>query len=293
LSIQQAIKQHTTQLILAVIALIFATTTAWLTFQFDRLKTKVAVLSSRALDPFFRRPTLFDQYATNLILIGEGGSGKTAILHALSGANEANPDVSTATVSTYTLVNEISIVANKQETRRLVRIYVDDYVGQNWPQGALNERVKVRQSVIQSSTLVIVVDIFAPGTKTAPAERQGKFQTSRIGKHLESYNDQAIQTLKVLMGTRAQVVLFINKIDLIYPLTDEIELAIKEEFYPLIEKLEDLRGVSLHIILGSATTGLGIVGYDQGSRQRKSLYKFVVDHAERVDPSLLKKASYG
>jgi hypothetical protein len=95
------------------------------------------------------------------------------------------------------------------------------------------------------------------------------------------------------MGSKAQVVLFINKMDLIYPLTDEAKDGVREAFRPIIERLEAIRGVEFHIIFGSATTGAGIVGYDWGSKGNKSLYKFAIDHAERIDPSLLDRVKYG
>jgi hypothetical protein len=292
-SFSDSLGNYASQLALSALSLLFATSTAWLKVRFDRLKAKVSVLSSRIFDPFFPRPNFFDQYATNLILIGEGGSGKTTILHALSGANEAKPDVATDTLSTYTLVNEISIEQDKEVTRRLIRIYTDDYVGQNWPQGAQNPRVKARQSVIKSSTMVIVVDVVEPGSKIAPPQRRDKFQANRVKQHLNSYNDQAIQTLSTLLGTNGQVVLFINKIDLIYPLTDDAKSAVTLAFSPLLKRLEEIRGVELHIILGSAATGMGIVGYDWANKGNKSLYKYVIDHAEKVDASLLEKAMHG
>jgi GTPase SAR1 family protein len=276
-----------------VVTILFGGLSAWLRIRLKRLKDKIGLLSSRVFDPFFLRPSHFDQYATNLILIGEGGSGKTTVVHALSGANEARPDVATAMMSTYTLVNEISIEAKGKITRRLVRIYIDDYVGQNWVQGSTNERVKARQKIVNSSTLVIVVDVVEPGSKIGPSKRRVKFQASRVKEHIVSYNDQAIQTLTELSGKDAQVILFINKMDLIYPLTDEAKSSVRQAFLPLIEKLEELRGVELHVLFGSAAMGAGVVGYDSGNRNDRSLYKLVIDHAEKISPNLLEKMRDG
>jgi ABC-type glutathione transport system ATPase component len=114
------IREPMTELILLIISLVFAASTAWLKVRLVALRSKIGLLSSRVFDPFFVRPSHFDQYATNLIIIGESGSGKTTLVHALSGANEAKPDVATATMSTYTLVNEISIESDNKITRRLV-----------------------------------------------------------------------------------------------------------------------------------------------------------------------------
>jgi GTPase SAR1 family protein len=291
--VKDSIRDRATELVLLLVSLVFAASTAWLKVRFDQLKAKVGVLSSRIFDPVYARPTHFDQYATNLILIGEGGSGKTTVLHALSGADEARPDVATAEVSTYTLVHETSIEVNRQITRRLVRVYADDYVGQNWVQGTQSELVKARQAIVLSSTLVIVVDVVDEGSKLVPSQRHDKPQVSRVREHLKAYNEGAIQTLIALMGKRSQLVLFINKVDLIYPLTDQARSAILQAFHPLIERLEEIRGVELHIILGSAATGMGITGYDFGNKGNKSLYKFVVDHADEIDPYLLKKTKHG
>jgi hypothetical protein len=198
------------------------------------------------------------------------------------------PDVATNEVSTYTLVYEISVLRRGKLTRRLLRIYSDDYVGQNWVQGALNGRVKERQKSVSSSTLVIVVDLIVPGTKLEPVQRQEKAQRSRIRDQLRIYNDPAIQTLGELLGTNGQIVLFINKIDLIYPPTDERVKEAVDSYAFLVERLSEIRGVGVHVIVGSATTGLGVVGFDEGQDDRRNLLKLVIDHAEKIDINKMK-----
>jgi hypothetical protein len=90
--IWNAITERTTELVLLAVSVLFGALSARLRIRLERLKGKIGLLFSRVFDPFFLRPSHFDQYATNLILIGEGGSGKTTLVHALSGANEAKPD---------------------------------------------------------------------------------------------------------------------------------------------------------------------------------------------------------
>ncbi|HXO68620.1 MAG TPA: GTPase domain-containing protein [Bradyrhizobium sp.] len=249
---------------------------------------QVIKLENRALDPFFDRPVDFDQYATNMILVGEGGSGKTTLIHALSGAGEAQPDVATNEMSTYTLVHEISIEQKGGTIRRLVRIYSDDYEGQNWVQGTQSEQVKARQQFIKSSSLVIVVDLIGPGSKSAPTSGAGKLHSKRIKEQLLIYNDPAVQSLASLLGPNGQIILFINKADLIYPLTDERIEEAKASYAPLVEQLRELRGVRLRVIVGSAMTGFGVVGYDDGHEERKSLLKLVIDHARKIDLNQMK-----
>ncbi|MBR1267502.1 GTPase domain-containing protein [Bradyrhizobium sp. AUGA SZCCT0222] len=290
--------EYAALILFAVFGLAVANLVAWINARksqaIARQSTEQVVkLENRALDPFFNLPVDFDQHATNMILIGEGGSGKTTLLHALSGAAEAKPDVATAELCTYTLVHEVSIEQKGNKIRRLVRIYSDDYVGQNWVQGAQNALVKERQKLVRSSTLVIVVDLVGPGSKTDPAKRHDKAQSRRIREQLEIYNDPAIQNLAHLLGSQGQIILFINKIDLIYPITDERIAEARLGYKSLIDRLGDLHGIRLRVIVGSAVTGLGVVGYDDGHEERKSLLKLVIDHAEKIDVNQIKVVQDG
>jgi hypothetical protein len=280
-------------IIFSVLGLAVANLVAWInarkaSAEARRSNEQVTKLESRALDPFFERPAEFEQFATNMILIGEGGSGKTTLLHALSGAPEAKPDVATLDLSTYTLVHEISIERKGRALRRLTRIYSDDYEGQNWVQAVKNDLVRTRQQFIKSSTLVIVVDLFAPGSKSEPAKRRAKIDLRRVKEQLGTYNDPAIQSLAELLGENGQFILFINKIDLIYPPTDELVDEARAAYGPLVERLNDIRGARLRIVVGSAATGQGVVGYDNGHEEQKSLLRLVIDHSERIDVEQMK-----
>src|SRR5262249_44108221 len=121
------IRKYAVELSLALISAGLIALVAWLKAKLSQVKTFARDLEDRVFDPFFRRPTLYEQYATNLILIGEGGSGKTTILHALTGSDDIKPDVATNELSTYTLVNEVTIERKGRVVRRLFRIYADDY----------------------------------------------------------------------------------------------------------------------------------------------------------------------
>lgn len=297
---RESFVNYTALIILALLSLLASNVIGWvngyksraeakrLKASVDRSQERVEILEGRVLDPFFERPLDFDQYATNMILIGEGGSGKTALVHALSSAGEAQPDVATDEVSSYTLVHEITIGQKGKSKRRLVRIYTDDYVGQDWVQGTQSPMVRARQRYVRSSTLVIIVDLVAPGTRLKPALRRDRIQTTRVKEQLRIYNEPALQNLSSLLGDGGQIILFINKIDLIYPTTDETISEAKQSYAPLIQALSEMRGVKLKVLVGSATTGLGLVGFDQGNSDQTSLLKLVTDHAEKIDLKLIK-----
>lgn len=290
--------EYAALIIFAVLGLAVANLLTWInalkaSAEARRSNEQIEILEDRALDPFFERPADYDQFATNMILIGEGGSGKTALLHALTGAAEAKPDVATPDRSTYTLVHEISIEQKGRVVRRLTRIYSDDYEGQNWVQGVSNDQVRSRQKFIPSSTLVVVVDLVAPGSQSSPAKRRAKIDTKRVREQLGIYNDPAIQTLAQLLGPDGQVILFINKIDLIYPFTDDIVEEAKAAYNPLIEQLSDIRGARIRVLVGSAATGESVVGFDHGHEDQKSLLRLVLDHAEKIDIRQLKAARDG
>jgi GTPase SAR1 family protein len=290
---------YASAIIVAVISLLATSLIGWIKAHQNAAEVKksnetVLKLEDRVLDPFFQRPDDYEQYGTNLILIGEGGSGKTTLLHALSASSEAAPDIATAQVSTYTLVYEVSIKKdNVREKRRLVRIYAEDYEGQNWVQGTQkNELLKKRQDMIRSSTLLIVVDLVSPASKIErPPPREG-IDKRRVRDQLEAYNDQSIQTLTHLIdfAEKRQIVLFINKIDLIYPVTRETIAEAKKAYSTLIDRLEDVRGAELHVLVGSAATGQAVVGYDEGHKTQTSLLKFVIDHALRIDAAKMRAA---
>ncbi len=273
-------------LIAAVIAGIFRNITsklqerlATLNFSFTSLMSEKEILAARVNDPFFDRPKLGEQYATNLILIGEGGSGKTTLVHALTGSEEAEPDIATAEFKTYTVVNEVNTKTNSRISRRLTRIYIDDYVGQDFTQAVDNQALKQRQNVIDSSTLVVVVDLFYPPSDSLnPLEQQPTFDIERVNEQLGVYNEPVIQILGKLVGSNGQIVLFVNKVDLISSLSPRKIKSIHQAYSRLSTQLQ-LRGIKFGMIIGSAATGQGVVGYDAGAKRNRSLYKFVVDHA--------------
>lgn len=292
-NVRKALTENLAVILVTLIGLASAAITAWINqkrSQFAKLRAEVAqkddrvkALERRVMDPFFQRPMAVEQYATNMILIGEGGSGKTTIIHALTSSDKVRPDVATGSLDTFAIIKEITVVKDDKITRRIYRIYTDDYVGQEWTQGTLNPYVRKRQEIVRSSTLVIVVDLVEPTTRTDPQARQEEYSRTRVRDQLSAYNDLAIQTLVNLVGPGGQVVLFINKIDLIYPLTDEKLASIRQAYAPLIRRLSDLRGIRFHIIFGSAATGRGVVGFADGENDKLSLQEVIYKHAEQID----------
>lgn len=261
--------------------------------EIDKKQKEIKSLENRALDPFFPRPDDYDQYATNMIIIGEGGSGKTTLLYALTASEKARPDYSTAQRAAYTLVHEITMETKNGVERRLQRIYSDDYVGQNWLMGTSNPDLTMRQKYVKASVLVIVVDLVAPGSKEYPAKRRESLDTDRIADQLKIYNQPAIQTLLALVGPKAHIVLFINKIDLIYPCDDTVVEAAKAAYDPLRKTLSGLRGVAFDVIVGSAATGMGVVGYWRENALKLSILEILSKSAERIDVEALRRSQNG
>ena len=240
----------------------------------DRLKKRIG-------DPFFARPATFENRAINVIMIGEGGSGKTTIIHALTGSDEANPEIATDAYATYSIVLEINVKKSAKETRDVYRIYVDDYVGQRFVAAIRNENLELRKKVVPASLLLIVVDLFSPDKKAKNGSND-LFDKERVKEQIEFYGDGVIQIIVDLLGNGTQIVLFINKVDMIRSDRD-VERLVKTAYEPLINRLKDIRGKQVSVIVGSARTGQGIVGYNDGDSKRRSLAKVVLDTAETFD----------
>ena len=96
-------------------------------------------------------------------------------------------------------------------------------------------------------------------------------------EQLAIYNDVVRQLILSRAKEGKDIVLFINKIDMLSPLTPENFAAAEEVYKPLIDSLEDVRGKRLHTIVGSARAGIGVVGHSQGREDQKSLLQIIHD----------------
>ncbi|WP_125932093.1 GTPase domain-containing protein [Thiosocius teredinicola] len=273
--IVDSLKPYKDELIAAIIAVLLAAL-ASLKVRMHRLAESAKIAISRLAYPLFEEYESYDSRALNIVLIGEGGSGKTTLIRALSGAPEAAPDIATDDISTYSLVQEVTVENDNSKKRRLFRLYIDDYVGQNFIRALKDESINSRLKSIPSAFPVIVVDLF-PKTTEQNGNRFKTFDQDRIDYQLSIYNDVVIQlAMSRSIGTK-DIVLFINKIDKLQSVTEKSKKNAEEAYSLLIEKLKDIRGKRVHVIAGSAQNGLGVVGYSEGNNEDRSLLEIIHD----------------
>ena len=249
---------------------------ALLKAKLERVRESAKIAFSRLADPFLSEKLEYESRALNVVLVGEGGSGKTTLIHGLTAAPEAIPSIATDKIASYSLVQEMTVEINKEKKRRLFRIFIDDYVGQRFVDALKDKNINRRLENIQASLLVIVVDLFR-FDRARQDELRSSIELKRVEKQLSVYNEQVIQLLLDRTSSSRHIVLFINKIDMISPLTPKVFQAAIDAYAPLIGTLDEVRGRRLHVIVGSAQAGIGVVGYHGGRDDQKSLLQLMHD----------------
>ena len=258
-------------------------------------KQKVSTLLSRLGDPIINpiikggKPVRFDTRGVNLLVVGEGGSGKTSIIRALSGSPHAEPSRATQFPTTYSIAHEIDVKSHdgNRPKRTLERIYANDYKGQDADQLIKSNELKKREESIPSTILLIVVDLFEVKTEGQTALNPSRtFDSDRVQTQIEAYPQNLLDILYGLPSTLDGVILFINKIDKIRPLSRYSEDRVKKAFDELIIRLR-LRsaraGCEFYVIVGSAVKGLGICGFDPYNKNEPTLYELLKRAMVEID----------
>lgn len=271
-------KEYRDEIVGTIIAALLAAL-AWLKVSFNRLRAAAKTAFNRLADPFLKPGTKYDSRALNVILIGEGGSGKTTLIHSLTAAPEAVPEIATNSIETYSLVQEVTVKADDSIKRRLFRIFIDDYVGQNLVAALEDTSINERLKKIPAALPVIVVDLFPPD-RDNPDALHKTINQARVDQQLAIYNDLVQQLILSRAKEAKDIVLFINKIDMISPLTRKSYATAEQAYKTLIDNLADVRGKRLHTIVGSARAGIGVVGYSQGRDDEKSLLQIIHDASQ-------------
>ena len=186
--IWEAIASPVAAVLITLVTVICGVVITWLNSKMKRFQE----LARRTADPFIPNPPPFEHFATNVLLIGMGGSGKTTLIRALTGAKEANPNIGTDEASNYSFVSEISVEKEGNLIRRLYRIYVDDYVGQDYDAGVSNSKHAARRQHISSSTLVLLVDVFPKRSTTDPRPRTKKRVYPNLAKPSGSISEGSV-----------------------------------------------------------------------------------------------------
>ena len=254
---------------------------ALLKTKLERVRRSASEALKRLADPFLGENFEYDSRALNVILVGEGGSGKTTLIHSLTAAPEAVPAIATDSISTYSLVQEMTVTIKNKTVRRLFRIFIDDYVGQRFVDALNHTDINRRLDKVPATLLVIVVDLFKY-EKSKQGQLRQKIDPKRVKDQLAAYHDNVVQLLLDRASSSKHIVLFINKIDMISPMTPEIFQAAEKAYEELINTLNDVRGKQLHVIVGSARAGIGVVGYDEGHVDQKSLLQVMHDASKPI-----------
>lgn len=255
-----------------------------------RLRMRVVQLTRRLGDPMMEKGEArdFRSYGVNVILVGEGGSGKTSLIRALSGSRNAAPSRSTALPSTYCIVHEVDVESSDprrfgQSQRSLRRIYANDYQGQATNQLTGTGELKLlheREAAIPATVLVIVVDLFRPPSpgEGAPPLRP-TIDGRRVKEQIAAYAEGLVQILLGISTRLVRVVLFINKADLVAPFDGNTRALIIEAYKPLIAILgRRARQANFNVLVGSAATGAAVVGFEDPHRPGiETLYELLVN----------------
>jgi len=246
------------------------------------LRRRLKELEKRLGDPFFASTiqSAFETKGVNLVLVGEGGSGKTSIIRALSGSKIANPAQTTLTLDTYNLVWEVDVNrGGNSKARRITRVYVEDYRGQATKDLAFNTTVVERENSIPATVMVIVVDLFrAVGPLGPPASPSANWDDDRVSLQETQYSETTLDILAGISKRIVHVCLFINKADLIRPYTRDSTANIRNRYMALATRItQEFGGVRFTSIVGSATSGWGIVGHDEADSNTKTLLEILAD----------------
>lgn len=250
-------------------------------------KSDIVSILNWFADPLAKKNTEgFEQTGVNLIIVGEGGVGKTSIVKALTASPHASPDIPTVGHKSYSIFHQVKTTnVTGREIRKLVRIYIEDYEGQRFMNAVDNEPLKSRQEFLHSDVLLLLVDLFP---KKGIGDDFGPFETpdaDRVEQHIRFFdNDGVHQALIKLLGRgHKNVILFINKIDMVDPKSAEFEKAIIESFQLLINRWNAVRGVTFRVILGSVANGRGLVGHDEFNPNNKSVLDILLSTAGEFD----------
>lgn len=223
-------------------------------------RTRLSRVYTWLIDPQIKERPL-ESHAVNVILVGDGGTGKTSIIQALSGSPDANPAAATAENALYSIAQETNVEAGESVRRRLIRTYISDHVGQNF--GSIYETAffKNHDLSVYPQCLVIVVDLFFPD-KYGENLRYDAPDESRVEEQKNVYTDKQIQQLTALLKPGSKIILFINKVDKIKSdISKAIDTA-KEVYDPLIQSLQRTKGAELSVVVGSARMGIGVTGHN-------------------------------
>lgn len=191
----------------------------------------------------------FQKQITPIIFVGFGGSGKTSLLMALT--SNMSP---ITTVTTSVNVWEHDLMQNG-EKRKFALI---DTVGQNFSSVLevmpyLYQEYRFKRNPV--GALVIVVDVVDVARSNNKPDGLNEIDQERVSRQLSFYNDAVVQLLAGIMEGDGPIILFINKVDAIDDVPSMVRTKAMDAYRPLIDRLAQVRGKRLEVVVGSALTG--------------------------------------
>ena len=275
-------------------ALAFMTLWARVKLEFKRLKQKYDEVfgkyKTRNIDPTPDiREAEFLSQGINVVLIGTGGAGKTSIIRALTAIGAAEPIQATAGMDLYTLVQEVHSQREGSTNvfKRSTRIYIQDHKGQETLRAFANNRaLQERENFVPNTMFVFVMDLFSPTDETPPYIRPN---ANRVNEQVQYFsNPETLQFIRDMTTevNRTSVVLFINKVDMILPLSIAKLSEIKTRYKPLYDAIRGaFNGYAPYQILGSAAEGWGVSGVNPADPMRdRTLLEIIIGEAGPMSP---------
>jgi len=225
------------------------------------------------------------QKKNSIMVVGLGGSGKTAIVNMLSQVENRKKVEETKDYSIF----KSKIVENDNIT---YNIYISDYRGQDL--GNL-----VRSFIIQQLTpntpmrfghvnsLILVVDLYPPKVdengreNTLKKGTMSEYNKERIQEHLKQWNRTALDAVfgMHVSSSLKYICLFINKHEVLSDHSSEMTASIKNAYKELIDDMERRQYyydenehkhqyANFQLIIGSALDGEGT------NQLREDIFKY-------------------
>jgi len=264
--------------ILGALALFFAAIAAY-------FKAALSRLRSRIFDPLIKRAADISTSGLNVLVVGKGGAGKTSVIKALAGSNEINPNVANSINEFYSISHEIDTDKQGIVSRRILRLYFSDHVGQDFSSIPETAYFKEKKLANLPKALIFVVDLFDAAERFGVDALFEVPDSDRINDHARVYSPEMLDMITAGLQNEASIFLFINKSDKLNLPYSQIEKMCLDAFETLINRLRAIPGTQLTVVVGSAETGQSIMGAKTGVSKLGTslLYEGVVNASALIE----------
>ena len=232
-----------------------------------------------------------------ILLIGLGGTGKTALIRSLLDNEEASPEERTGSFdiyySTYTSgkIHDSTWNSKQQKMQLKYWFFIADYIGQNLGtliRGFIQQQKREYSPLAFGyvNSLILVVDLWPPkkNRNDPPILPQSSADKDRIETNIAQWNDTAIDAVFGLLTEEIEYVcLFINKVDLMTdrdPGSDEFYI---HAFDAIKERLNKRCGDKVEVLLGSAKDGKEITTLRRRLMENSVLNDVFLEQVRRKD----------